>query len=155
MFQGERSRYKVKNEVWTEVTEFRIEGEKCHLGIEGFHKFTTYQDCLRNLDDCRDYSKYKTGGMKINDRLGAFVISWILMPRGGNRAQVTTGDMFLLKALKENIQVNWPTTIFDNILKVTRLDSAKLPYCVFISKVLVYFGVNCIGESCESYNRTI
>ncbi|WVY95498.1 hypothetical protein V8G54_034586 [Vigna mungo] len=40
------------------------------------------------------------------------------------------------------------------MLKVTRLKSAKLPYCVFISKILIHFGVDCIGESSESYNRT-
>ncbi|WVY92730.1 hypothetical protein V8G54_031818 [Vigna mungo] len=39
------------------------------------------------------------------------------------------------------------------MLKVARLESAKLPYYVFISKILVHFGVNCIGESSESYSR--
>ncbi|KOM58046.1 hypothetical protein LR48_Vigan11g107900 [Vigna angularis] len=72
----------------------------------------------------------------------------------GNHAQATTEDLLLLKALKENIQVDWPAAISDNMLKVTRLESAKLSYCVFISKILVYFGVNCIDESSVSYSRT-
>lgn len=50
--------------------------------------------------------------------------------------------------------MDWPATISDNMLKVTRLESAKLPYSVFISKILIHFGVNCIGESSESYNKT-
>lgn len=123
-------------------------------GIEGFHKFSIYQDTLRNPYDCQNYSSYKTGGMKKDHRLGVFLISWILMPRGSNHAQTTTEDLYLLKALKENIQVDWPTSILDNMLKVTRLEFAKLPYCVFISKILIHYGVDFIGESSESYNRT-
>lgn len=92
--------------------------------------------------------------MKKDDRLVVFIILWILMPRGSNHAQATTEDLYLLKALKEDIQVDWLATIFDNMLKVTRLEFAKLPYCVFISKILIHFGVDCIGESSESYNRT-
>lgn len=107
---------KVTDDVWTEIAGLKLEGERCHLGIEGFHKFSIYQDTLRNLDDCQDYSSYKTGGMKKD-------ISWILMPRRSNHAQATTEELYLLKALKKNIQVDWPTTISDNMLKVTRLES--------------------------------
>ncbi|KOM51876.1 hypothetical protein LR48_Vigan09g053500 [Vigna angularis] len=39
------------------------------------------------------------------------------------------------------------------MLKVTRLESAMLPYCVFISKILIHFGVDCVDESSETYNR--
>lgn len=47
--------------------------------------------------------------------------------------------------------MDWPTTIFDNMLKVTRPESTMLPYCVFISKILRHFGVDCVSESSESY----
>ncbi|KOM43326.1 hypothetical protein LR48_Vigan05g093000 [Vigna angularis] len=85
--------------------------------------------------------------MMKDDRLEIFVISWILMPKGSNHTQATTEDLYLLKAFKENIQVNWPAAISDNMLKVTRLESAKLSYCVFISKILIHFGVDYIDES--------
>ncbi|KOM27172.1 hypothetical protein LR48_Vigan404s002300 [Vigna angularis] len=94
------------------------------------------------------------GGMKKDDRLCAFVISWILMPRGSNHAQATIEDLCLLKALKENIQVDWAAVVSENMLKVTRLESASLPYCMFISKFLIYFGVECVNESRESYGRS-
>ncbi|WVZ14809.1 hypothetical protein V8G54_012375 [Vigna mungo] len=135
---------KLTNEVWTEIKGFKLNGEKCHLGIEGFHKFTVYQDNLRNPEEIRDYSHYKIGGMKIDDQLVVFVISWILMPRGSNHAQATIEDLYLLKVIKENIQVDWPAAISDNLLKVTRLESAMLPYCVFISKIPIHFGADCV-----------
>ncbi|WVY92733.1 hypothetical protein V8G54_031821 [Vigna mungo] len=87
---------KLTNEIWSEIAGLKLGGERCHLGMEGFHKFS----------DIQDYSHYKTGGMKKDDRLAVFVISWILMPRGSNHAQATTEDLYLLKALKENIQVH-------------------------------------------------
>ncbi|KOM29399.1 hypothetical protein LR48_Vigan661s003600 [Vigna angularis] len=89
-----------------------------------------------------------------DDRLTVFVISWILMLRGSNHAKATIEDLYVLKAFKENIQVDWLAAISDNMLKVTRLESVKLSYCVFISKILIHFGVDYIGESSESYNRT-
>ncbi|KOM40988.1 hypothetical protein LR48_Vigan04g118600 [Vigna angularis] len=50
--------------------------------------------------------------------------------------------------------VDWLVAISDNMLKVTRLKSATLPYYVFISKVLIHFGVDYIYESSKSYSRT-
>ncbi|WVY90119.1 hypothetical protein V8G54_035633 [Vigna mungo] len=49
---------------------------------------------------------------------------------------------------------DWATSIFDNMLKVTRIKYASLPYVVFISKVLHHFNVECIDESCESYGKS-
>lgn len=77
---------KLANEVWTKVAGFKLGGEKCHLGINGFHKFTIYQDSLRNPEEIRDYSHYKTEATKKDDILIVFVISWILMSRGSNHA---------------------------------------------------------------------
>lgn len=68
--------------------------------------------------------------MKREDRLCAFVIPWILLPRGSNHAQLTTEDICLIHALKENIQPNWVAIISDNMIKVTRFTSAKSTYNV-------------------------
>lgn len=76
------------------------------------------------------------------------------MPRGSNHTQATIEDLCLLYALKENIQTDWPAAISENMLKVTRLESAMLPYYVFISKVLIQFGVECVSESYESYGKS-
>lgn len=97
---------KLTEEVWESIAGFRAGGEKTHLGIEGLHKFSVYQDCLRDPNQARDCSFYKTGGMKRDDRLCAYVISWILLPRGSNHAQLTTEDIFIIYALKSNIQTD-------------------------------------------------
>lgn len=145
---------KLIDEVWFEIAAFKLGGEQCYLQMEGFHKFIVYQDCLRNLNEVRDYSYYRTNGIKKDDHLCGFIISWVLMLRRSNHAQATIEDLCLLYALKENIQTDWLVVVSENMLKVTRLESTNLPYCVFISKVLIHFGVKCVNESCESYGKS-
>ncbi|KOM49586.1 hypothetical protein LR48_Vigan08g041300 [Vigna angularis] len=50
------------------------------------------------------------------------------LDRGSNHAKLTTKDICLIHALKENIQTNWLAAISDNMIKVTRMDVASLPY---------------------------
>jgi len=45
--------------------------------------------------------------MKIDDRVLAFILAWILVPRGSNHAQLNIEDILLMHALKERIQVDW------------------------------------------------
>ncbi|KOM55922.1 hypothetical protein LR48_Vigan10g181400 [Vigna angularis] len=138
---------------WTSIAGFHQGGEKAHLGIEGLHKFSMYQDCLRDPNQPCDYSLYRTGGMKKDDNLYAFVIAWILFPSGSNHAQLTIEDICIIHALKENIQTDWAATILINMIKLTRLDVTCLPYVVFISKVLHHYNVDYIEESCETYDE--
>ncbi|KOM40887.1 hypothetical protein LR48_Vigan04g108500 [Vigna angularis] len=92
---------KLTKDVWTSITGFRPKDEKCHLVIEGMNKFSMYQNFLENPNEPRDYSLYRAGRMKREDRLCAFVIVSILLPRGSNHAQLTIKDVCLIHALKE------------------------------------------------------
>lgn len=47
---------KLTDDVWTKLAGLKLGGEKCHLGIEGFHKFTEYQNSLRNPEESNDYT---------------------------------------------------------------------------------------------------
>ncbi|WVY95063.1 hypothetical protein V8G54_034151 [Vigna mungo] len=131
-----------------------IEGTLCYR-VKGIDKKLTdeiWTDNLRNPEDIQDYSHYKTARMKKDDRLAVFVISWTL---------ATTEDLYLLKAFKENIQVDWPAAISDNMLKVTRLESAMLSYCVFLSRFLFILELtalvsqNEVAEEEEEFERTL
>ncbi|KOM49589.1 hypothetical protein LR48_Vigan08g041600, partial [Vigna angularis] len=93
--------------------------------------------------------------IKRDNRLCAFVIAWIFLPRGSNHAQLTTKDICLIHVQKQNIQTDWAAAILDNMIKVTRLDAASIPYAVFISKVLQHYNVDCAEETCESYGKRI
>ncbi|WVZ26211.1 hypothetical protein V8G54_004755, partial [Vigna mungo] len=42
-----------------------------------------------------------------DERLCAFVLAWILLPSGGNHAQLTTEDVYIIHALKAKIQIDW------------------------------------------------
>lgn len=67
---------------------------KSHLSVLGIKKMAIYKDCLRNPDEPRDFT------------LCAFVIVLILLPRGGNHAQLITEDVYLIHALKGRIQTD-------------------------------------------------
>lgn len=81
--------------VWKTIARFRIAGIKSHLGMLGINKMTIYKDCLRFLEEPRDFTLFRVDGLKGDEGLCAFVIAWILLPRGGNHAQLTIEDVFL------------------------------------------------------------
>ncbi|WVZ05058.1 hypothetical protein V8G54_018404 [Vigna mungo] len=55
-------------------------------------------------------------------------------------------DVYLLQALRAKIQTDWTSVICNHMTKVTRQQEYNLPYVVFISKVLMYHGVNVSNE---------
>jgi len=53
----------------------------------------------------------------MDERLLAFVIAWILAPRGSNHAQLSKDNMLLIFTFKSRIQLYWPTIIYATMLK--------------------------------------
>ncbi|KOM34646.1 hypothetical protein LR48_Vigan02g079600 [Vigna angularis] len=72
--------------------------------MSGINKMTIYRDCLRSAEEPRDFTLFKVGGLKKNERLCAFIIAWILLPRGGNHAKLSTKDVYLLHALRDKFK---------------------------------------------------
>ncbi|WVZ20742.1 hypothetical protein V8G54_008064, partial [Vigna mungo] len=62
--------------VWKIVAGFHIAGIKSHLGML----------------EPRDFTLFRVGGLEKDEGLCAFVIAWVLLPRGGNQAQLTIED---------------------------------------------------------------
>lgn len=98
--------------IWLTIVDFRPNGHKSHLGVPGINKMAIYKACLRNPNEPRDFTLFKASGLKRDYRLCTFVIAWILLPRGGNHAQLTIEDEYLLHALKGRLQTNWTVVVF-------------------------------------------
>ncbi|QCE03633.1 hypothetical protein DEO72_LG8g1658 [Vigna unguiculata] len=124
-------------DVWTSIVGFRIASI---LAIKG---------CLRDPTAKRDYSIFRAGGMKKDERVLKFLTAWILIPRNGNHAQLTTEDVFLIHAFKSNILVDWSEVVSDTMQK-----AIKLPYVVFVWKVLEHYKVDFSGEASYTPNHT-
>ncbi|KOM52233.1 hypothetical protein LR48_Vigan09g089200 [Vigna angularis] len=67
---------------------------------------------------------------------------------------MTTKDICLLHAIKNDIPTNWVDILKDHTAEATLNNSHYLPYVVLISKLLVLKGVDISGEQKCSYNCT-
>jgi len=140
-------------EIWTSLFGFRITGIPTHRGFPGINRLDIYQGCLWDPTAKRDYSIFRAGGMKKDERVLAFLIAWILVPRNVNHAQLTREDVFLIHAFKSNILINWSEVVSDTMQKAIKLPNYPLPYVVFVCKVLEHYKVNLSGEASYTPNH--
>ena len=134
------------NTVWTTVAGFQIGGEKSHVGSANLRKMEIYKSLLRNPSSAKKCNFYKTGGMKRDDRVMAFIIGWILAPRAGNHGQLLTEDIFLMHAINSRVKINWSALVCDTIIKTTKLQMYPLPYALFLSRVFEYYNLDLVDE---------
>ena len=142
------------SDVWTSIAGFRIAGIPAHRGFPGANRLDIYQGCLRDPTAKRDYSIFRADGMKKDEWVLAFLTAWILVPRNGNHAQLTTEDVFLLHDFKSNILVDWSEVVSDTMQKAIKLPNYPMPYAVFVCKVLEHYKVNFFGEASYTPNHT-
>ncbi|KOM43484.1 hypothetical protein LR48_Vigan05g108800 [Vigna angularis] len=70
---------------------------------------------------------------------------------------MTTKDVFLLYAIKNDVPTNWVDVIKDHMIDAGTKHARHLPYVVFISKILTLQGVDVSGEKkcCCNYSNVI
>ncbi|WVZ01866.1 hypothetical protein V8G54_022672 [Vigna mungo] len=90
---------------------------------------------VRNLIEVR--LLLKNGEMKRDDRVLAFLIGWILASRE---------DVYIMFSLKEKILTDWAELVCDTIMKAICLPLNSLPFCVFLSWVFEYYGIDITDE---------
>jgi len=95
-----------------------VEGEIA-FDLENFSKIQAYLDCLRNPTTLQgtNFRKFKIRGMKMNERLLAFVITWVLDPRGSNHAKLLEDGMLLIHACKNGVQLHCLNAISEVMLE--------------------------------------
>ena len=88
----------ITNEVWTVVIGLMFSDLRINNGniraVDEFNKMQFYKSCLKNpLSRVR---KFSVGGLKLSERLVAFIVSWILTPRGSNHSTFSEEDLVLV-----------------------------------------------------------
>ncbi|KOM40598.1 hypothetical protein LR48_Vigan04g079600 [Vigna angularis] len=76
----------------------------------------------------------------------AYVLTWLLMPERLNEDRMSTKGVFLLNAIKTRIPTNWVAILKHHMIAAGDDYARKLPYGVFISKVLELQGVDVSEE---------
>ena len=94
------------------------------------------------------------GGLKLDERLLALIVTWILTPRGSNHSVLTEEDLVYIFCITNKIKINWIHIIKEHMQKATRLGDYHYPYAVLVSKFLLYFEVNLEDETSELVKST-
>ena len=94
--------------VWTAITGkkyTRLRIIKGNVGgVEDFNKMQYYVSCLKNLH--LKVKGFSVGGLKLNERIIAFIVLWMLTPMGSNNFFLTEKDLVLIYCIMKNIKVN-------------------------------------------------
>jgi len=141
----------ITNYVWADVAGLKFSGLRINRGnlgiVEEFNKMQFYKSCLKNpLSKVRNFS---VGGLKLDERLIAFIVSWIITLRGSNHSTLSEEDLLLIYCIMNKVMINWIHTIKKHMQKSMRLCDFHYPYAILISKLLHYFEVDIEGELAE------
>jgi len=115
--------------------------------VEDFNNIQYYVSCLKNPH--LKVKGFSVGGLKLNERIIAFIVSWMLTPRRSNHSILTEEDLVLIYCIMKNIKVNWIHVFKEHMQKSMRLNDYHFPYVVLISKFLQYFEVDLEEELFE------
>jgi len=141
----------ITNDVWTDVAGLKFSGLRINRGnlriVEEFKSMQFYKGCLKNpLFKVRNFS---VGRLKLDERLIAFIVSWIITPRGSYHSIPYEEDLLLIYCILNKVKINWIHTIKEHMQKSMRLCDFHYPYAIIISKFLHYFEVDIEGELVE------
>ena len=140
--------------VWFGIVGLSSKGVMANqLGLKearfSFNKVEKYKSMMNNpstYDVVVTKSKGKecfgTRPLMLQHRLLAYVVAWIITPRGRNHAQLIEEDLLLISLMQGKLKINWVNIIFDIMLKTKRIGFFKYPYAILVSRILDYFGVD-------------
>ena len=141
----------ITHEVWTAITGLKYAGLRINKGnigvVEEFNKIQFYKNCLENPQ--AKVTNFSVGGLKLNERLIALIVTWMLTPRGSNPFVLTEEDLVYMYCIMNKVKINWTHIIKEHIQKSMRLSDYHYPYAVLISKFLNYFEVDLEEEQTE------
>jgi len=135
---------KITHEVWFVIAGLkyaRLRINKGNIGVvEEFNIMQFYRSCLKNPQS--KVRNFSVGGLRLNERLIAFIVSWMLTPRGSNHSMLTEEDLVFIYCIMNKIKINWIDIIKEHMQKSMTLSDYHYPYVILISKFLHYFEVD-------------
>jgi len=142
--------------VWTAVAGLKYSGLRINKGnlgvVEDFNKVQYYKSCLTNQN--AQVRTCSVGGLRLDERLLALIVTRILTPRGSSHSVLTEEDLVYIYCIMKKIRINWIHIIKEYMKKAMRLSDYHYPYVVLISKFLLYFEVNLEDETSELVKST-
>ena len=143
----------IDDEAWLSVTGLRNDGAVVSKGntseLGDFNKVLFYKSCLRNQESVS--KTYNVGGLAAIPRVLAYIVIWMLTPRGFNHATLTEEDLILMYCLTNRIRVNWVNMIREHLFKVGKKLEYRIPYVILLSQFIEYFDIDVENEVTEEF----
>jgi len=137
--------------IWMAVVGLKCEGLKIGKGnieaLVDYNKITFYKSCMR--DQCGIIRGFNVGGSAMNLRIIAFIIVWIMTPRGHVHTVLHEKDIVLMYCIVNRLRVNEAFVLEEQMQKSKQLVDYKIPYVVLVSNFIEYFCVPLEGEIVE------
>jgi len=92
---------------------------------------------------------FSVGGLKLNERLISFIVTWMLTPRGSNHSVLTEENLVYIYCIMNKVKINWIHIFKEHMQKSMRLSDYHYPYVILISKFLNDFEVDLEEEQTE------
>jgi len=119
----------ITHEVWAAVVGLKYSGLRINKGnlgvVEDFNKNQYYKSYLKN-----QHAQVRTcsvGGLKLDERLLALIVTWILTPRGSNHYVLTEEDLVYILCIMKKLRINWIDIIKEHMQKAMRLSDYHYP----------------------------
>ncbi|KOM57537.1 hypothetical protein LR48_Vigan11g057000 [Vigna angularis] len=140
----------IEYNVWSNIAGLKAEGLDSDIRDSESNRFlrkrAIYINCLRYPGRYKVDKWYLHDGLNKEEKMIAYVLTWLLLPERLNEDKMSTEDVFLLNAIKTRIPSNWVVVLKHHMIAVGDDYACKLPYGVFISKVLELQGVDVSEE---------
>ncbi|KOM54842.1 hypothetical protein LR48_Vigan10g073400 [Vigna angularis] len=140
----------IDDNVWSYVAGLKAEGLDSHIRDSDSNRWipkrVIYIICLRYPRRYKVDKQYLHDGLNKKDKLIPYVLTWLLLPGRFFEDRMLTEDVFLLNSIKTRIPTNWVAVLEDHMIVAGDKYAQKLPYGVFISKVLKLQGVDVSQE---------
>ena len=123
----------ITHDVWTTVAGLKYVGLRINKGnlgvVEDFNKVQYYKSCLKNQQ--AQVRTCSVGGLKLDERVLALIVTWILTPRGSNHSVLTEEDLVYIYYIMKKIKINWIHIIKEHMQKIHEVKLLPLSLCCF------------------------
>ncbi|KOM47994.1 hypothetical protein LR48_Vigan07g169800 [Vigna angularis] len=136
--------------VWSHNVGLKVEGLDSHIRDSKSNRWLTkraiYVNCLRYPRRYTVDMQYLHDGLNKEEKLIAYVLTWLLLPGRFVEDKMSTEDVFMLNAIKTRIPTNLVAVLKDRMIVASHKYAHKLPYGVCINQVLIFQGVDVSQE---------
>jgi len=98
----------ITHDVWAAVTGLKYVGLRINKGnigvVEDFNNIQYYKICLKNPQ--AQVRTCSVEGLKLDERVFALIVTWILTPGGSNHSVLTEEDLVYIYCIMKKVKIN-------------------------------------------------